>query len=249
MIDGELPRVFPTQQANKFNVYMSTLSRLFKSIKQKMNEGNVIDVRSTKLRRCCPKPREYSDDWLMLVPLYNRTTERSYATALKISRVTLHNLRKKGRLKTHKSSNHSALTSNHKIARIKWALAHINPILADANPTFVDMQQVIHSDEKWFYLNLKEISYYIQESMGYFFVYTTRAKKKGKNREAGTLETENVQSVNKVAITKMLMKHIIPAIQTQWLESLPKDVIIQWDNAKPHQIPMDDEFRVACQTN
>ncbi|XP_021734679.1 uncharacterized protein LOC110701338 [Chenopodium quinoa] len=159
--DGELPREILTQQAKKFNVHRSTLSRLFKRIKKQINKGNVIDVRSNKLGRCGPKPTEYSDEFLMSFPLYKRITKRSYAAALKISHVTLHKLGKKGRLRTHTSTNHPSLTSNNMIARIKWALAHINPIPAEGNPKFVNMQQVIHIDEKWFYLNLEERNLYL----------------------------------------------------------------------------------------
>lgn len=96
-----------------------------------------------------------------------RQTERSYAAALKISHVTLHNLKKKGRLRTHTqhtSCNMSALTSDHKVARLKWVLSHINPITRDEDPTFVDMNHVIHIDEKWFYLNPDKRRFYLLSS-------------------------------------------------------------------------------------
>ncbi|XP_021721939.1 uncharacterized protein LOC110689458 [Chenopodium quinoa] len=226
-----------------------------------------------------PKPKEYSDEWLQSVPLYKRTTERSYAGALNVSHSTIHKLRKKGRLRTHTSTNHPALTSNHKVARLKWVLSHINPIPTQGDTKFVDMQEVIHIDEKWFYLNPETSKFYLlpkeedpyrcQQSKrfkikamfiamigkpiyardgtlvhdgkyGIFpFVIKQMAKKKSKNREAGTLETKVVQNVNKDAIRQMLMKHIIPAIHQQWPETVPKNVKIQWDNARPHQIPKD----------
>ncbi|XP_021744189.1 uncharacterized protein LOC110710225 [Chenopodium quinoa] len=75
------------------------------------------------------------------------------------------------------------------------------------------------------------------------------AKKKTKNRDAGTWETKAVQNVNKDAVKNMLMEHIIPAIQEQWPASLPKNIKIQWDNARPHQIPKGQEFIDACHAN
>ncbi|XP_021774360.1 uncharacterized protein LOC110738304 [Chenopodium quinoa] len=81
------------------------------------------------------------------------------------------------------------------------------------------------------------------------FTYQQRAKKKSKNRDARVMETKVVQSVTKEEIRKMLMTNIIPALYRQWHPSLSKDIYIQWDNAKPHQIPRDNEFITACTTH
>ncbi|XP_021757861.1 uncharacterized protein LOC110722875 [Chenopodium quinoa] len=81
------------------------------------------------------------------------------------------------------------------------------------------------------------------------FVKKQMTKKKSKNKEAGTLETKAVQNVNKDDIREMLMEHIIPAIHQQWPESVPKNVKIQWDNARPHQIPKDEECIATCHAN
>ncbi|XP_021759194.1 uncharacterized protein LOC110724105 [Chenopodium quinoa] len=251
-----------------------------------MSEGNVIDVRNKKSGSCGCKPVEYSDEFLQSVPLYKRTTERSYAAALKISHVAIHNLKKRGRLRTHTSTNRPALTSNHKVARLKWALAHVNPIPAVGDPTFLNMQQSIHIDEKWFWLNLETRRFYVlpkeenpyrcQQSRrfkikamfmavfgkplydanknllhdgkyGMFpFVLKKRALKSSKNRVAGILETKAIESVTKKVTRKMLVEQVIPAIKSKWHPSLPKNVFIQWDNARPHQIPTDAEFQEAC---
>ncbi|XP_021738357.1 uncharacterized protein LOC110704851 [Chenopodium quinoa] len=78
------------------------------------------------------------------------------------------------------------------------------------------------------------------------FVKYERAKKKSKNRDAGTLETKAIQSVTKECIREMLLTHVIPTIYEKWPQQLPKDIIIQWDNARPHQVPKDEEFEAAC---
>ncbi|XP_021774378.1 uncharacterized protein LOC110738323 [Chenopodium quinoa] len=251
--------------------------------------GNVIDVRSKKVGKTGRKPTEYTDEFLQSAPLYNSTTERSYGASLKISHVTIHKLKKKGRLKTHTSTNHPALTSNHKIARLKWVLCHLLPAKENGDPQFVDMQQVVHIDKKWFYLNPDTRRFYLlpNESNPYMcqqskrfkvkgmfmaaigkpvfdpqgvvlhdgkygmfpFVYESTAKKKSKNREAGVVETKAIQNVNKEAIRAMLLENVIPAIKDKWPSHLSKEICIQWDNARPHKIPSDEEFNAACQSN
>ncbi|XP_021774239.1 uncharacterized protein LOC110738172 [Chenopodium quinoa] len=286
---GEIPRGFLTKQAIKFQVHRSTIHRLIKDIKTQMAVGNVIDVRSKKLGKTGPKPTEYTDEFLQSAPLYKRVTERSYGAALKISHVTIHKLKKKGRLRTHTSTNRPALTSNHKITRLKWVLSHLLPAEDNRDPQFLDMQQVVHIDEKWFYLNPDTRRFYLlpnepnpymcQQSKrfkvkamfmavigkpifdpqgnvlhdgkyGIFpFVYETTAKKKSKNREAGVVETKAIQNVNKEAIRAMLLEKVIPGIKQKWPSHLSKDIWIQWDNARPHQIPRDEEFNAACQSD
>ncbi|XP_021771687.1 uncharacterized protein LOC110735806 [Chenopodium quinoa] len=161
MEGDSLARGFLSNLARKYHVHISTTTRWFQVIKNHIEEGLVVDVRTKKFGRSGPKPREVIDEFLTSVPLYKRTTKSGYVTALHISKSTLHRLRKKGRLRTHTNTNHPALTDNHKIARLKWVLSHINPIPAEGDPTFIDMQQVIHIDEKWFYLKPETMTLYL----------------------------------------------------------------------------------------
>ncbi|XP_021749691.1 uncharacterized protein LOC110715416 [Chenopodium quinoa] len=172
---------------------------------------------------------------------------------------------------------------------MKWVLSHLMPAEDSGDPKFVDMQQVVHIDEKWFYLNPETRRFYLlpneanpymcQQSKrfkvkgmfmaaigkpifdhqgavlhdgkyGIFpFVYESTSKKKSKNREAGVVEIKATQNVNKEAIRAMLLNNAIPGIKAKWPSHLPKDIWIQKDNARPHQIPRDEEFVSACQSN
>ncbi|XP_021722427.1 uncharacterized protein LOC110689909 [Chenopodium quinoa] len=171
---------------------------------------------------------------------------------------------------------------------MKWVLNHILPATQNRDPKFMDMQQVVHVDEKWFYLNPENRRFYLlpnepnpyraQQSKrfkikGMFmaaigkpvfspngevlhdgkygiwpFVYETTANKKSKNRDVGTVEIKATQNVNKEAIRAMLLTNVILGIKAKWPSHLPKDIFIQWDNARPHQIPRDEEFESACQS-
>ena len=153
MEGDSLPRGFLSSLARKHHVHRSTTTRWFKVIKQHILEGNVVDVRTKKIGTIGRKQKEYTDEFLTSVPLYKRQTERGYAAALNVSKSTIHRLRKRGRLRTHTSTNKPALTDQHKITRMKWVLSHITPIPAEGDPLFEDMQQWIHIDEKWFFIN------------------------------------------------------------------------------------------------
>ncbi|XP_021771693.1 uncharacterized protein LOC110735817 [Chenopodium quinoa] len=197
MQDGNLPKGHMKQLSIQFRVHKSTISRVFTDIKKQMAQGNTIDVRTKKYGRTGPKPKEFSDEFLQSVPLYLRQTKRRYATALKIFHVTLHNLKKKERLRTHTC------------------------ITADGDPTFVDMNHVIHIDEKWFHLNPDKRRFYLNPDGGLLhdgkygifpFIVKELAKKSSKIRAACTLVTKALQNVNKDVIREMLLTKVIPAI-------------------------------------
>ncbi|XP_021762904.1 uncharacterized protein LOC110727635 [Chenopodium quinoa] len=261
MEGDSLPRGVLSALARKHGVHRSTTIRWFQEIKKHIQQGDVVDVRSKKLGTTGKRPKEYSDEWLMSVPLYKRTINRSYGAALNVNHVLIHRLKKKGRLRDVTTTNHPALSDNHKIARLKWVLQHIEPVPTEGDPSFSGLQHYIHIDEKWFYLNPETRTFYLTPNeedgtllhsgkYGLFpFVKKQMAKKKSKNREAGTMETKAIQSVNRDAIREMILNKIIPTIHAEWPQQLSKNIVIQWDNARPHQVPNDEEFVAATKAN
>lgn len=130
-----------------------TLDRIWKDAKKQREAGHAIDVRNKKAGRCGRKLKVYDDKWLQSVPLNLRTSIRSFAGYLKIPPSSVYSLLKRGKLRSHTSSTHPKLTEDHKIQRMKWVLQHILPATRTQPPKFVDMQNVVHIDEKWFYLS------------------------------------------------------------------------------------------------
>ena len=77
------------------------------------------------------------------------------------------------------------------------------------------------------------------------FVYKEPATRNSKNRAKGTLETKNIQSINKKETKKMILEKVVPAIKEKWpLGSRKGEIILQQDNAKPH-CSIDDELIVS----
>jgi hypothetical protein len=77
------------------------------------------------------------------------------------------------------------------------------------------------------------------------FVKETAALKKSKNRPKGTIELKSVK-VTRDVMQDYLIKKLIPAIQEKWPdEDEGRTIRIQQDNAKPHVLPDDLDFRNA----
>ncbi|XP_021767511.1 uncharacterized protein LOC110731901 [Chenopodium quinoa] len=81
------------------------------------------------------------------------------------------------------------------------------------------------------------------------FTLKEKVKKSSKNRASGTMVTKALQNVNREVIRDMLLNKVIPVIMDKWPEILPNNIVIQWDNARPHQIPTDEEFSAATSAN
>ncbi|XP_074300456.1 uncharacterized protein LOC141631721 [Silene latifolia] len=78
------------------------------------------------------------------------------------------------------------------------------------------------------------------------FTYQEPAKRKSKNRAAGTIVTKPIESITKKVTKEALINLVIPAIKQKWPASASKDISIQQDNAKPHISGKDKEFKEAA---
>ncbi|XP_057791334.1 uncharacterized protein LOC131008478 [Salvia miltiorrhiza] len=78
------------------------------------------------------------------------------------------------------------------------------------------------------------------------FTIQVPAKRNSRNRQAGTLETKAIESITKEVIKDCLINKIIPAIMAKWPEGASKDIFIQQDNARPHILDNDPDFRKAA---
>nr|GMC92125.1 Transposase, Tc1-like protein [Ipomoea batatas] len=153
---------------DKRSVIFETL--LKHSVNGKVKYGSIKDVAKCVL--CFYKNCNVGRKGLQLIPkmllespLNRRTTIRSMASALSMSKTSLHRRVKEGSLKSHSNA--------------------IKPMLTEENR--------------------KKTNEMFDGKIGMFpFVYKEPAKRRSKNREAGTLETKPIESVNKRSDKKMV---------------------------------------------
>ncbi|XP_074289597.1 uncharacterized protein LOC141614750 [Silene latifolia] len=81
------------------------------------------------------------------------------------------------------------------------------------------------------------------------FTFQEPAKRRSKNREAGTLVTKPVESITKKVTKEAFINKVIPAIKQKWPTSASKNISIQQDNAKPHFNGKDKDFMEAATSN
>ncbi|XP_074315396.1 uncharacterized protein LOC141651591 [Silene latifolia] len=78
------------------------------------------------------------------------------------------------------------------------------------------------------------------------FTYQEPAKRKSKNRVAGTIVTKLIESITKAVTKHTLINLVIPAIKQKWPASASKEIHIQQDNVKPHINGKERDFMEAA---
>ncbi|KAL7598103.1 hypothetical protein Lser_V15G26393 [Lactuca serriola] len=96
------------------------------------------------------------------IPLRRRSNIRSLAKSLNVSKSTMHRQIKEGVLRPHTNAIKPTLTHENKRARLEFCLSKITlSSLFSPLPTFYDMFNVVHIDEKWFYMSKPSKRYYL----------------------------------------------------------------------------------------
>lgn len=162
--NGELRRGSISDVAALFGVSKRTVSRIWKRVKLQAENGSTIDLSSKKLQVVGRKRVQLDLNQVSQIPLCRRTTIRSIAKSLGVSKSTLQRRIKEGELRPHTNAIKPDLTHANKTKRLEFCLSMITRSLPNSNPTFHDMFNIVHIDEKWFYISKSSKWYYLVPS-------------------------------------------------------------------------------------
>ncbi|XP_057517960.1 uncharacterized protein LOC130798880 [Amaranthus tricolor] len=159
--DRSLPWGIIKTIALQHNTSRWTVARLWESAKTELQNGIVVDVNSRKRRRVGRKPRVFDITLLNAVPIEKRTTIGAMASALGIGHSLVYRMMKSDNIRAYTNSIKPKLSHYHKIRRLNFILSQIIPPTVDNLLKFSLMYNVVHIDEKWFYMSRKTPRYYL----------------------------------------------------------------------------------------
>lgn len=158
--EGKLPKGVIGAVAAKFNVHRHTISRIWTKAKADFKAGmKFADVRS-RIKGNSGRKRKNRLEMqkkIESVELRKRSTLRSIAAASETPLSTLHKLLKEGFVKRVSNTVKPYLTQQNKIERLRFAVSMLVP----GTSTFSVMHDVVHVDEKWFYMTKVKKNFYI----------------------------------------------------------------------------------------
>lgn len=120
-------------------------------------------MNSLKRGRVGPKKKDYAlNGRIRNIPLNRRKTVRALAGALNIPKSSLHRRIKNGDVKVCTSPLKPFLTDANKEKRIMFILRQLH-FFENGKIRFPDMFDMVHIDEKWFYLTEEKGRYYLEK--------------------------------------------------------------------------------------
>ncbi|ETV97370.1 hypothetical protein H310_09705 [Aphanomyces invadans] len=212
------------------------------------------DISSLKKKRVGRK-QKYSDlrDRIRAISPQRRTTLRYIAHAVGVPASTLKDYYKRGLMVKHNSHIKPMLTDANKVARVKWAMDFVRPkiksrmyLLPGEDPPHRSTQSKCFIKKVMFLSALARPRWdddkadWFDGKIGIWnFTQVVPATRSSRNRPAGKLELRPI-NVTRPVYKKMLIEHVIPAIQAKWPVNSTRCVVIQQDNARPH-VPSSDQ--------
>ena len=115
-----------------------------------------------KEKNCGRKKVTIDMSRIATIPLHKRTTLRALAHELGVKRSTLHCWFKQGKIRRYSNTLKPYLRHDNKMARLQYCVS----MLDAGTLQFIDMKNIIHTDEKWFNTTKKVKFYMLPEERG-----------------------------------------------------------------------------------
>ncbi|XP_057808843.1 uncharacterized protein LOC131023314 [Salvia miltiorrhiza] len=250
--DGKLHHGTITAAMAKWGCCRSSVSRLWQAAKKEQAQGQLVSVQSKKINKCRRKRVQIDLELISSLELHKRGTIRRLATGINCSKSTVGIWISKGLIRAHSSAIRPDLTAPNKLLRLRFSLEQIEYDRICNVLKFKNMHNVVHIDEKWFYITKANHKFYLtpeETDPHRTCKKMVPAKRTSKNRLAGTMEEKQIQSITKEVMKACYISKLIPAIWDKWPQFASKTIYIQQDNARPHIKDNDPDWRAAATAN
>ncbi|XP_027169562.1 uncharacterized protein LOC113769299 [Coffea eugenioides] len=158
---GQLERGLTKVIATQFKISTRTVQRIWERAKSSIINGGSVDISRRFPKRAGRKRVEIDFSTIMEIPLRCRTNIRSLSTKMKVAKSTLHRRIKEGVIKAHSNALKPHLTDDNKLVRLKFCLSMLQQESLNDAPVFENMCNMVHIDEKWFYMTKESEKYYL----------------------------------------------------------------------------------------
>lgn len=159
-INGELQKHHTTEVSHSFSVPVQTVRKIWRRAKN-TSSGEDVDVSHRRKGNCGRKKVHIDLSRIVDVPLRRRKTLRSLAASLDVSCTSLFRCLKGGLIKRHTNAIKPSLNADNMRARLEFCISMLDSSTMPDDPKFAAMHDVVHIDEKWFYMTKKTETYYL----------------------------------------------------------------------------------------
>ncbi|XP_019435950.1 PREDICTED: uncharacterized protein LOC109342418 [Lupinus angustifolius] len=156
-VDGRVKKGVIDTVASPFSVSRRTILRIWRRSK----ESDLHDVSQRKPINCGRKRIQIDHDRICEIPFRQRTTIRSLACALNTNSTSAFRLLKASVIRRHSNAIKPLLKEENKRPQLQFCLSMLEDYNIPHDPIFKSMNNIVHIDEKWFYMSKKSNNYYL----------------------------------------------------------------------------------------
>ncbi|XP_074287884.1 uncharacterized protein LOC141613048 [Silene latifolia] len=240
-INGKPVRGTMLEVAQQYGVTRKAITNLRNEAKQQRDARELINVNSKLKGREGTNKVIFDTAKFKSIHYKLRTTQKRVVAAMAVSQSTVCRWVKSKVIRSHTNAIKPSLTDKNKLARLIFGLSKLYYDDMLSKIMFKDQSNVIHIDEKWFYIT--------KDGGIWPFVSLEPAQRNSKNRVAGTIETKPIDSITKQVVKNMMLGVVLPEIKRKWSANASKTIFIQQDNARPHISNTDPDFREATSSD
>ncbi|XP_074267337.1 uncharacterized protein LOC141590664 [Silene latifolia] len=147
--------------AKQFGVCRKTITDIWNTAKKQHTSGQAINVKSKLKGRSMVTRHKFDNDKLESIDLAKRTTQQELSEGLGVSQSTVCRWVAADLIDSHTNAVKPGLTENNKLARLMYCLSHLQYDKNTKRFVFKDQSNVIHMDEKWFFITKPSQRFYV----------------------------------------------------------------------------------------
>uniref|UniRef100_A0ACD5XP25 Uncharacterized protein n=1 Tax=Avena sativa TaxID=4498 RepID=A0ACD5XP25_AVESA len=160
--DGGIETTDKDLIACMLNTSVRTVERIWAKAYGQIERNEEVDVSNQKKGNVGRKKKDPDLPRVATIPLNKRKTIRGLARSLGVSHSTLHLRFQLGDLTRHSSRLKPLITPANKLKRLEFCVSMLDEDqLTTPRPFFKKMDNIVHIDEKWFYMTKENNNYYL----------------------------------------------------------------------------------------
>ncbi|XP_074283253.1 uncharacterized protein LOC141607807 [Silene latifolia] len=159
--DGKPKHGTMSEIALQFGVCRKTITNIWNIARKQYAAGQAINVNSKLKGRNMAHRCKFDTEKLEQLDMLKRTTQEEVGAGLGVSQSTISRWVKADLIDSHTNAIKPGLTDNNILARLVYCLEHLHYDHVTKKFTFKDQGNVIHIDEKWFFITKPSQRFYV----------------------------------------------------------------------------------------
>ncbi|XP_042059698.1 uncharacterized protein LOC121804255 [Salvia splendens] len=158
---GKVPYGGFVKATKEFGVSRKTVHRIWAETRIQIQSGVLVSIKDRVKGFKRKDEIQLDENRVRALSFFERSTIRKMVVKLDLSKSTVCRMVKANHLRLHTNVVKPLLTASNKLTIMKWGLTHVLPVVHNGMVKYHTMHNVVHIDEKWFFMIKSTDRYYL----------------------------------------------------------------------------------------